>query len=251
MSIERIESIIINSKNGKRWKLKDLASIQYSNNKQINQASIETKRELLLMVIGQLNADTVAVTKRLDHLIDRLNPLLEANNIKIHSEIFRPANYILKSLHNIIDHLAVGAILVLIILIIFMSNIKSSFDFCVSNTISLVLAAILTLLTGTSLNIMVIGGLAIALGEVVDDAIIDVENILRRLRENKKLSKPINSLKVIYRASLEVRSSVIYASLIVILVFVPLILISGVVGRMFAPLGIAYILLYFLLLFLL
>ena len=245
MSIERIESIIINSKNGKRWKLKDLASIQYSNNKQINQASIETKRGVLLMVIGQLNADTVAVTKRLDHLIDRLNPLLEANNIKIHSEIFRPANYILKSLHNIIDHLAVGAILVLIILIIFMSNIKAALISALAIPVSLVLAAILTLLTGTSLNIMVIGGLAIALGEVVDDAIIDVENILRRLRENKSQSKPINSLKVIYRASLEVRSSVIYASLIVILVFVPLILISGVVGRMFAPLGIAYMLAIF------
>ena len=245
MSIERIESIIINSKNGKRWKLKDLASIQYSNNKQINQASIETKRGVLLMVIGQLNADTVAVTKRLDHLIDRLNPLLEANNIKIHSEIFRPANYIIKSLHNIIDHLAVGAILVLIILIIFMSNIKAALISALAIPVSLVLAAILTLLTGTSLNIMVIGGLAIALGEVVDDAIIDVENILRRLRENQSQSKPINSLKVIYRASLEIRNSVIYASLIVILVFVPLTLLSGVVGRMFAPLGIAYMLAIF------
>ena len=103
----------------------------------------------------------------------------------------------------------------------------------------------MTLLTGTSLNIMVIGGLAIALGEVVDDAIIDVENILRRLRENRTLAKPVNSLKVVYRSSLEVRGSVIYASLIVMLVFVPLLMLSGVVGRMFAPLGIAYILAIF------
>ena len=92
---------------------------------------------------------------------------------------------------------------------------------------------------------MVIAGLAIALGEVVDDAIIDVENILRRLRENTKLKNPLNTLRVIYKASLEVRGSVVYASLIVMLVFVPLLLLSGLVGRMFAPLGIAYILAIF------
>ena len=197
------------------------------------------------MLIGQLNADTVAVTNLLDNIINDLNPLLEANNITIHSDIFKPANYILKSLHSILDHLAVGGILVLLVLIIFMSNIKAALISTLAIPVSLILASILTLLTGTSLNIMVIGGLAIALGEVVDDAIIDVENILRRLRENNKKTKPTNSLKVIYRSSLEVRGSVVYASLIVMLVFVPLLMLSGVAGRMFAPLGIAYILAIF------
>ena len=245
VSIEKIESILVKSKNGKSWKLNEIASIKFSKSKQINKASIETEKGVLLMVIGQLNADTVAVTKRLDMVINELRPLLENNNIQIHSDIFRPANYILTSLHSIIDHLAMGGILVLFILIIFMANIKAALISALAIPISLTLAAILTLLTGTSLNIMVIGGLAIALGEVVDDAIIDVENILRRLRENRALAKPVNSLKVIYRSSLEVRGSVIYASLIVMLVFVPLLMLSGVVGRMFAPLGIAYILAIF------
>ena len=126
-----------------------------------------------------------------------------------------------------------------------MSNLKAALISALAIPISLILAAILTLTTGTSLNIMVIGGLAIALGEVVDDAIIDVENILRRLRENSKLKKPLHNLKVIYRASIEVRGSVVFASLIVMLVFIPLLTLSGVVGRMFAPLGIAYILAIF------
>ena len=216
ISIERIASIIVNSKNGKSWKLKELASIQYSKNKQISKASIESTDGVILMLIGQLNADTVAMTNLLDNIINDLNPLLEANNI-----------------------------LVLLVLIIFMSNIKAALISALAIPVSLILASILTLLTGTSLNIMVIGGLAIALGEVVDDAIIDVENILRRLRENNQKPKPTNSLKVIYRSSLEVRGSVVYASLIVMLVFVPLLMLSGVAGRMFAPLGIAYILAIF------
>ena len=245
ISIERIASIIVNSKNGKSWKLKELASIQYSKNKQISKASIESTEGVILMLIGQLNADTVAMTNLLDNIINDLNPLLEANNITIHSDIFKPANYILKSLHSILDHLAVGGILVLLVLIIFLSNIKAALISALAIPVSLILASILTLLTGTSLNIMVIGGLAIALGEVVDDAIIDVENILRRLRENNQKPKPTNSLKVIYRSSLEVRGSVVYASLIVMLVFVPLLMLSGVAGRMFAPLGIAYILAIF------
>ena len=122
-----------------------------------------------------------------------------------------------------------------------MFNLKAALISALSIPISLLLASILTLSTGTSLNIMVIAGLAIALGEVVDDAIIDVENILRRLRENAKLKNPLNTLRVIYKASLEVRGSVVYASLIVMLVFVPLLLLSGLVGRMFAPLGLSLI----------
>lgn len=242
---EKFKNINILSENGQYFNIKDIATINFTSSKQISKASIEAEDGIIVMVIGQLNADTVAVTKSIDNALNKLDILIKSNNIEIHDQIFRPANYIQKSLHSILDHLAIGGLLVLIVLIIFMSNIKAALISALAIPISLILAAILTLSTGTSLNIMVIGGLAIALGEVVDDAIIDVENILRRLRENSKLKKPINSLKVIYKASLEVRGSVIYASLIVMLVFVPLLLLSGVVGRMFAPLGIAYILAIF------
>ena len=243
--IEKIKNINILSYNGQYFSLKEIATIKFTASKQISKASIESNDGIIVMIIGQLNADTVAVSKSIDNSLEKLDFLIKSNNIKIHDQIFRPANYILKSLHSILDHLAIGGLLVLIVLIIFMSNLKAALISALAIPISLILAAILTLSTGTSLNIMVIGGLAIALGEVVDDAIIDVENILRRLRENSKLKNPINNLKVIYKASLEVRGSVIYASLIVMLVFVPLLLLSGVVGRMFAPLGIAYILAIF------
>ena len=243
--IEKIRSINFLNENGQYFKLQDIATIKFTSLKQISKASVEASEGILVMVIGQLNADTVAVTKAIDQSLTTLNTLIRSNKIELHDQIFRPANYILKSLHSIIDHLAIGGCLVLIVLIIFMSNIKAALISALAIPISLIFAAILTLSTGTSLNIMVIGGLAIALGEVVDDAIIDVENILRRLRENRKLKNPLHNLKVIYKASLEVRGSVIYASLIVMLVFVPLLLLSGVVGRMFAPLGIAYILAIF------
>jgi CzcA family heavy metal efflux pump len=243
--LEKIRSINILNDKGQYFKLQDISTIKFTAAKQISKASIEATDGIIVMVIGQLNADTVAVTEAIDKALNKLNILISDNEIIIHDQIFRPANYILKSLHNIIDHLAIGGLLVLIVLILFMSNIKAALISALAIPISLILAAILTLSTGTSLNIMVIGGLAIALGEVVDDAIIDVENILRRLRENRKLKHPLNNLKVIYKASLEVRGSVIYASLIVMLVFVPLLLLSGVVGRMFAPLGIAYILAIF------
>lgn len=243
--IEKIREINLLNDNGQYFKLKDIATIKFTAAKQISKASIEATDGIVLMIIGQLDADTVAITKSIDQSLSKLKTLIRSNKIELHDQIFRPANYILKSLESILDHLVLGGCLVLIVLIIFMFNLKAALISALSIPISLLLASILTLSTGTSLNIMVIAGLAIALGEVVDDAIIDVENILRRLRENAKLKNPLNTLRVIYKASLEVRGSVIYASLIVMLVFVPLLLLSGLVGRMFAPLGIAYILAIF------
>lgn len=245
ISLNKIKSINIVNESGKIIKLSDISTIEFNASRQISKASIEGKLGVVVMVIGQLDADTVAVTEAIDDALIALKELTAKNNIQLNNQIFRPANYILKSLHSILDHLAVGGILVLLVLIVFMSNLKAALISALAIPISLILAAILTLTTGTSLNIMVIGGLAIALGEVVDDAIIDVENILRRLRENSKLKKPLHNLKVIYRASIEVRGSVVFASLIVMLVFIPLLILSGVVGRMFAPLGIAYILAIF------
>ncbi len=130
----------------------------------------------------------------------------------------------------------------LIILYLFLFNFRTAFISALAIPVSLIGAVIVLLESGINLNIMVLGGLAIALGEVVDDAIIDTENIFRRLRENRLLAQPLPIADVVYSASLEVRSSVVYASFIVALVFVPLLTLNGVAGRLFAPLGYSYIL---------
>ena len=140
------------------------------------------------------------------------------------------------------SHLLIGGLFVLIILYLFLYNFRTAFISALAIPVSLMGAVIILLETGVNLNIMVLGGLAIALGEVVDDAIIDTENIFRRLRENSFLSKPMPITIVVYNASLEVRSSVVYASFIVALAFVPLLTLNGVAGRLFAPLGYSYIL---------
>ncbi|MGZ5007377.1 MAG: efflux RND transporter permease subunit, partial [Methylobacter sp.] len=139
-------------------------------------------------------------------------------------------------------HLLIGGLFVVIILFLFLFNFRTAFISALAIPVSLVGAVIVLLESGVNLNIMVLGGLAIALGEVVDDAIIDTENIFRRLRENRLLAQPLPVADVVYNASLEVRSSVVYASFIVALVFVPLLTLNGVAGRLFAPLGYSYIL---------
>ena len=156
--------------------------------------------------------------------------------------MFRPADYIERSIANLSVHLLIGGLFVLIVLYLFLFNLRTAFISALAIPVSLIGAVIILLETGTNLNIMVLGGLAIALGEVVDDAIIDTENIFRRLRENRLLERPLPMATVVYTASLEVRSSVVYASFIVGLVFVPLLTLNGVPGRLFAPLGYSYIL---------
>src|SRR5690606_34462251 len=166
----------------------------------------------------------------------------EVDGIELHADLFRPANYIQTSLANIQHHLLVGGGLVLLVLFLFLFNLRTAIISMTAIPLSLFAALIVLLEFGVNINIMVLGGLAIALGEVVDDAIIDTENIFRRLRENAALREPRPVIQIVYEASMEVRSSVVYASLIVMLVFVPLLTLGGVAGRMFEPLGQAYIL---------
>src|SRR5207253_699878 len=138
--------------------------------------------------------------------------------------------------------LYLGGILVAIVLFLFLGHFRTAFISLTAIPLSLLTAIILLSRFGISLNTLTLGGLAIAIGEVVDDAIIDVENILRRLRENQLLPHPRSASQVVFDASLEVRSAVVYATFVVALVFLPVITMSGIQGRLFAPLGIAYIL---------
>ncbi|HEX9648010.1 MAG TPA: efflux RND transporter permease subunit [Alphaproteobacteria bacterium] len=208
----------------------------------ISKASVLAEPGVVIMIIGQFGANTLAVSRNVDAALAEVRPVLERQGVSLRDDLFRPANYIERSLAGIAQHLAVGAVMVIVVLVLFLFNLRSAFISAMAIPLSLVTATLVLLEAGVNLNIMVLGGLAIALGEVVDDAIIDTENIFRRLRENRRLAQPRPFRAVVFDASMEVRGSVVYASFIVGLAFVPLLSLSGAAGRMFEPVGVTYIL---------
>ncbi|MCX7068886.1 MAG: efflux RND transporter permease subunit [Methylococcales bacterium] len=222
--------------------LGEVAHIEYAPEPPIGAAQIMGKQGIVMMVIGQYGANTLSVSRQVEQTLKEFEPLFQKQGIQFYAHLFRPADYIETSLRNLSGHLLLGGLFVVIILYGFLFNIRTAFISALAIPVSLMGAMLVLLQAGVNLNIMVLGGLAIALGEVVDDAIIDTENIFRRLRENRLLPEPQAVAYVVYTASMEVRSSVVYASFIVALAFVPLLTLNGVVGRLFAPLGYAYIL---------
>ena len=238
---EQLKQIIVRRSHGKNITLGDVSNIAYAAAPSIGAAQIQGKPGIVMMVIGQYGANTLTVSKSVEAALHDFSTIFKQQHIDFYSKLFRPADYIETSLHNLQGHLLIGGLFVLIILLLFLFNLRTALISALAIPISLIGAMLVLLETGTNLNIMVLGGLAIALGEVVDDAIIDTENIFRRLRENQQLERPLPITDVVFQASMEVRSSVVYASFIVALVFVPLLTLSGVAGRLFAPLGYAYI----------
>lgn len=195
---------------------------------------------LLLIVEKQPWGNTLEVTQKVEAALEALKPGLKG--VDIDPTIFRPATFIERSLHNLRHAMGVGCMLVIVILLVFLFDWRTSLISLTAIPLSLIAAALVLYFTGSTINTMVIAGLVIALGEVVDDAIIDVENILRRLTLNRSLPKPLPAFQVVLQASLEVRSAVVYASLIVTLVFLPVLFLDGISGSFFRPLAIAYIL---------
>ncbi|WP_417499120.1 efflux RND transporter permease subunit [Methylophaga sp.] len=245
LNATQLAKVVVRKEGNTVLRLGDIASVKEAPAPTIGGAAIGGKPAVVLMVIGQYKANTLAVTEGIEAALDEFKDGFGAEGITLHDDLFRPANYIQTSLVNIQEHLMVGGGLVMLVLILFLFNIRTAVISMTAIPLSLFAAMIVLLEFGININIMVLGGLAIALGEVVDDAIIDTENIFRRLRQNALLAAPKPTMEVVYEASMEVRSSVVYASFIVMLVFVPLLTLSGVAGRMFEPLGEAYILAIF------
>lgn len=222
--------------------LGEVATLKYAPEPPIGAAQIMGKTGIVMMVIGQYGANTLTVSRQLEQTLKDFEPVFKHEAISFYPHLFRPADYIERSLSSLSGHLLIGGLFVLVILYLFLFNWRTAFISALAIPVSLTGAVIVLLEAGIHLNIMVLGGLAIALGEVVDDAIIDTENIFRRLRENRLAAVPLPITTVIHNASLEVRGSVVYVSFIVALVFVPLLTLGGVAGRLFAPLGYSYIL---------
>ncbi len=235
-------NLVVRHRDGVSLLLSDVADIAFAPAPRISAARVGEESAVLMMIIGQYQANTSTVTARLEEVLSEFDDRLAIQGIDLHPALFRPANYIEASVRNISGHLLIGGAFVIGILCLFLFNMRTAFISATAIPLSLVGAAVVLATFGYSMNIMVMGGLAIALGEVVDDAIIDTENVLRRLRQNSQLSIPEPVHDVVFKASMEVRGSVVYASFIVILVFVPLLTLGGVAGRMFEPLGLAYIL---------
>ncbi len=241
-SIEELEKVVLQYQDGAFITLGEVASVEYGPEPAFSKAAILGNEGVILMVIGQYGANTLNVSNAVETAIKGLDKIFAENDINFHPNLFRPANYIERSVNSIVGHLLLGGLFVITVLAIFLANARTALISVMAIPLSLLTAILVLLEMGMNLNIMVIGGLAIALGEVVDDAIIDTENIFRRLRQNHQLTNPLPLKEVVYNASMEVRGSVVYASFIVALAFLPLLHISGITGRLFEPLGIAYIL---------
>ncbi len=228
-------------RDGRTVRLMDIAQVVEGAAPAISAAAINGKEGVYFSVQSQLGANTKAVTEAVEKAMLELAPEFKAQQIDFYPSLFRPANFIETAIDGVKTDILVGSVLVIAVLFLFLFNVRTAFISATAIPLSLLTATIVLSYFGMGLNIMVLGGLAIALGEVVDDAIIDTENIFRRLRENRLLAQPLPAYQVVYQASMEVRSSVVYATIIVVMVFLPLLTLSGVAGKLFAPLGYAYI----------
>lgn len=202
--------------------------------------SVDGKPAVILAVQKQPGANTVTLTRKVEDALAELKrglpPDVNADRI-----LFRQADFIERAVDNVEEALRDGAILVAIVLFAFLLNVRTTFISLTAIPLSIVVAALVFEAMGLSINTMTLGGLAVAIGELVDDAVVDVENILRRLRENAKRPDPLPAFTVIRQASSEVRNAIVYATVVVVLVFLPLFALSGIEGRLFTPLGIAYV----------
>jgi CzcA family heavy metal efflux pump len=239
---EQLAQLIIKTDQGRSLSLGEVAIIDYGPEPAIGAAQIMGSPGIVMMVIGQYGANTLTVSKAVEAVLAEFDTLLTHQNIRFYPHLFRPADYIETSVANLQSHLLLGGIFVVVVLYLFLFNFKTALISATAIPVSLISALLVLLEQGVNLNIMVLGGLAIALGEVVDDAIIDTENIFRRLRQNRLKNAPLPIHEVVFQASMEVRSSVVYASFIVALAFIPLLTLPDIAGRLFSPLGYSYIL---------
>ncbi len=228
------------TRNGQPILLRQVASVTFAAGVKRGDASFKGKPAVILSVQKQPTADSVALTRAVEQALAEMGKSLP-QGVDTPQFLFKQASFIEASVGNVEEALRDGAIMVAVILFLFLANFRTTFISLTAIPVSLLVTALVFSYFGLSINTMTLGGLAIAIGELVDDAVVDVENVLRRLRENRTLPNPRSALEVIAAASKEVRSGVVYATLIVVLVFIPLFALPGIEGRLFTPLGVAYI----------
>lgn len=234
--------MVVSQREGVSVRLKDVAKVQEGPEPKFGDALVMGRPGVLLSTASQYGANTIEVTLAVEAALDEMKPMFEKEGVTVYPAMHRPATFVDASLKNIEHSLYFGAVLVAVVLFLFLGHFRTAFISLTAIPLSLLTAIILLDKFGITLNTITLGGLAIAIGEVVDDAIIDVENIFRRLRQNATLAQPRPSFRVVLEASLEVRSAVVYATFIVALVFLPVLAMTGLQGSFFAPLALSYIL---------
>lgn len=239
-SLEDLRKIAVANVNGRPVLLHQIATVAFAPKIKRGDAGYMGKPAVIVSVEKQPNVDTIVLTNQIEEALRELERSL-AGGIKANQILFRQASFIQNSINNVQRVLVEAAVVVAVILFAFLLNWRTTLISLTAIPLSILTAAIIFHLLGLSINTMTLGGLAIAIGELVDDAVVDVENIYRRLRENRGLETPRPIFEVVVSASQEVRSGIVYATMIIVLVFVPLFALSGIEGRLFAPLGEAYI----------
>ena len=242
LTTAQLARTVVLQKNGANVTLGDVAKVVEAPEPPVGAATVMGHPGLQLVISSQYGANTLQVTGNVERALADLRPALAAEGVTLHPDLFRPANFVSTATANVGASLAIGGVLVVVVLILFLFNLRTAAISLTAIPLSLLAAVTLLQMLGLSLNTMTLGGLAISIGLLVDDAVIAVENIYRRLRENQHLEQPRPVFNVVLGAVLEVRSAVVYATLVVALVFVPVLTLPGIAGRLFAPLGIAYIL---------
>ena len=238
--IEDLQNTVVLHRQGQPILLKQVAAVDFAARVKRGDAGYRGRPAVIVGIQKQPNADTVDLTRRIEEELQKIQKSVP-EGITVTDVQFRQATFIETSIANVERVLLEAAAVVAVILILFLLNVRATLISLTAIPISILITVLVFDAFGLSINTMTLGGLAIAIGELVDDAVVDVENIIRRLGENAHLPSPKPVMEVIAAASQEVRSGIVYATMIVILVFIPLFALSGIEGRLFAPLGVAYI----------
>jgi len=239
-SLEDIENSPVGLHLGHPVLVKDIAEVRIGARSKRGESSINGRHAVVMTIQKQPGASTIDLTRKIDEKLNELAGALP-DGVHLEGDLFKQSHFIEASITNVEHALRDGAVMVAIVLFLFLLNVRTTAITLTTIPLSLLLSAIVFHLMGMSINTMTLGGLAVAIGELVDDAIVDVENVYRRLKENHASQSPRPALRVIFEASSEVRNSIVFSTIIVILVFLPLFGLAGIEGRLFAPLGVAYI----------
>jgi CzcA family heavy metal efflux pump len=245
--LEELGSTLVKTLNGKPIVLSDVADVVIGSAVKMGYASQNGQPAIILSVSKQPNINTLNVTEKIEENLENIRKSLPSD-IKMDTKIFRQADFIETSVNNVGSALLEGAIFVILILFIFLNSYRTTVISIIAIPLSLLGTVIVLYLLGMNINTMTLGGMCIAIGSLVDDAIIDVENVYKRLRQNYKRPKEERTpaLTIVYEASKEIRASILNATFIIMVAFVPLFFLSGMEGRMLKPLGIAYIISLFM-----
>ncbi len=238
---DALGAAIVRGSGGDAVRLRDVAEVKLAAGPKFGDALIMGEPGVLLAMTSQHGANTLEATRRVEEALDNYASTLEREGITLHRGLHRPANFIELAIDHIRDSLLIGTLLVVVVLLLFLRSPRTALISFSSIPLSLVAAMLVFRAFGVTINTMTLGGFAVAIGVVVDDAIIDVENIVRRLRLNATQAAPLPARLVILEASIEVRGAIVYATLIVIAAFIPVFTLGGVQERFFAPLGLAFV----------